>query len=120
MQDADYLALMVEYGVAAMTAMGMYITVASGYLITAYLVGRQLSALQTAIITVLFTWFALFMALGTGGYFSRSVYFYESLLVKPPGIAMNFWIIFVAVGFELLGIIACLKFMWDVRHPKTE
>ena len=120
MQDADYLALMVEFNVAAMTAMGMYITVASGYLIAAYLIGRQLSALQAAIITVLFTWFALFMAIGTIGYFSRAAYFYESLLVKPPGIAMNFWIIYVAVGFELLGIIACLKFMWDIRHPKTE
>ena len=108
MQDADYFALMAEFNVAAMTAMGMYITVSSGYLIAAYFIGRQLSALQAAIITVLFTWFALFMALATGGYLSRAEYFYESLLVKPPGIAMNFWIIFsgsVHSNFPLLTIL---------------
>ena len=120
MQDLEYFALMVEFNVAAMTAMGMYITVASGYLIAAYLIGRQLTSLQAAIITGLFTWFALFMTLGTVGYFSRAKYFYESLESAPPGVAMNSTIILVAVGFELFGIVACLKFMWDVRHPKAE
>lgn len=120
MQDLGYFELMVEFNVAAMTAMGMYITVATGYLIAAYLIGRQLTTLQAAIVTVLFAWFSLFMTLGTIGYLSRAAYFYGLLEVAPPGLAMNSTIIFIASGFEFLGIGACLKFMWDVRHPKTE
>jgi hypothetical protein len=120
MPDSEYFALMVEYNIAAMTAMGMYITVASGYLIAAFLIGRQLTTLQAAIITVMFSWFAAFMAMGTAGYFDRAKYFYDSLEVQPPGLAMNSAIIIVAVSFELLGILVCLKFMWDIRHPKKE
>lgn len=116
--DIDYYNLMVEFNVAAMTAMGMYLTTATGYLVTAYLVGRQLTSIQAIIITGLFLWFNLFMAFGTLGYFSRAAYFYSMLQTPPPGIQMNSVIIFVAVGFQLFGIIACLKFMWDVRHPK--
>jgi hypothetical protein len=118
--DTEYYQLMIEYNVAAMTAMGMYLTAASGYLVVAYLIGRQLTGLQTAIITCLFLWFNLFMAYGTYGYFSRAAYFYSLLEVPPPGVQMNALIIVTAVSLELVGIIACLKFMWDVRHPKKE
>jgi len=120
MQDLDYFALMVEFNVAGMTAMGMYLTVTSGYLIAAYFVGRQLTSLQAAIITGLFTWYTLHMTIGTFAYFGRAKYFYDSLEVAPPGLGMNSTLIFSAFGFELFGIIACLKFMWDVRHPKAE
>ena len=120
MQDLDYFALMVDFNVAAMTAMGMFLTATSGYLIAAYFIGRQLTSLQAAIITGLFTWFALQMAFSTFAYLERAKYFLDSLEVAPPGIGINSTIIFFAIGFEIFGIIACLKFMWDVRHPKTE
>ena len=119
MTDAELFNLIAEFNIAGMTAMALYLTAASGYLLVSYLVGANLTRLQLVVITGLFLWFSLFLTYGTVGYFGRALYFFEQLQVKPPGIGMNYWVLVLSAGFEFFGVFACLKFMWDVRHPKT-
>jgi hypothetical protein len=119
--DMGILELVVEFNVAGMTAMALYLTVVSGYLLMAYIIGRSLTTLQCAIVTGLFLWFALFVTIGTAGYFGRAFQL-TGLFDEftPAGLTMASWVIWGSSGLEFVGIMASLKFMWDIRHPKTE
>lgn len=107
-----------------LTAVGLYITVCSGYLIAAYLVGGSLTKLQTAIVSTLFTFVAALMTYASWGWLTRTFGYLEALKsVGDSGLggasghpAANT----ILTTIMALGIIACLKFMWDIRHPKTE
>jgi hypothetical protein len=100
----------------ASNAMALYVTVTSGYLLVAYLVGKDLTRLQAAIISVLYVVFSAFNTFAVVSYFQVAYYYghtYGTGLVPSwPPYGMGTLFIF--------GILACLKFMWDVRHPKTE
>jgi hypothetical protein len=119
--DMGLLELVAEFNVAGMTAMTLYLTAVSGYLFVAYMIGNKLTRLQCAIITGLFLWFSVFVVIGTAGYFSRAVQLrglYNEF--TPSGMTMDTWVVWSSSGLELVGLLAALKFMWDVRHPKTE
>lgn len=100
----------------AQSAMGLYLTVISGYLLVAYFLGSELTRLQTVIITVLFVFFGTANTFAIVSYFESAAYFGHTYgagrapLWAGPGIAVTFG------G----GILAALKFMWDVRQPKGE
>jgi hypothetical protein len=85
-----------------------------GYLVVAYLEGKKLRKSQAAIITGLFVlWsllntFAAFLATDSAVYFSHT-YRADRLPAWSP----------VAVfALQVLGTVAALKFMWDVRHAR--
>lgn len=101
---------------AAGSAMSLYLTVISGYLLVAYIAGKELTFLQTTIITVLFGFFAGLNTIATMSYMESAHYFGSTYGAgRSPAWAAP------AVGTVLfLGILAALKFMWDVRHPKTK
>ncbi len=61
----------------------------------------------------------VFAVFGTG---TRFVYAVNAVRIKDPGYPL-----FAEMGFfaamatiSALGIFACFKFMWDVRHPNVE
>jgi len=119
--DMGLLELVAEFNVAGMTAMTLYLTAMSGYLLVAYMVGAKLTRPQCAIITGLFLWFTIFVFLGTAGYFGRAAQLsglYSEFI--PSGMTMDTWVVWWSGGLELVGILAALKFMWDVRHPRME
>lgn len=118
--DMGLLELVAEFNVAGMTAMTLYLTAMSGYLLVAYMIGNKLTRLQCVIVTGLFLWFSVFVTLGTAGYFGRA-YQLSGLFseFKPSGMVMDTWVLWASSGLELVGIFAALKFMWDVRHPKV-
>ncbi len=95
-------------------AMGLYLTVISGYLLVAYLVGKNLTFLQTMIITTLFIFFAGLNTIATISYLNNAHFFGSTYGAgRMPGWAAS------VVGICLFsGILAAVKFMWDVRHPK--
>ena len=118
--DIGIYDLIIQFNLAGMTAMALYLTAVSGYLLMAYMIGRNLTTLQCSIITGLFLWFTLFITIGTAGYFGRAIQLIDLLEFAPSGIKLAPWVIWGSSGFEFVGIFASLKFMWDVRHPKTE
>ena len=108
--------LVTELFSGAASAMSLYLTVTSGYLLVAYLVGKELTLPQTAIITTLFIFFTSANTVATVSYMSNAYYYGHTYgNGRAP-----FWEA-PATGMILsLGILASIKFMWDVRHPKTE
>lgn len=100
----------------ATTATSLYFTAVSGYLLVAFFKGKDLGRLQAAIITVIFVFFTATTSLEAVGLFQNAVYFGNTYgLGRTPQ-----WAAIPAAVIQPFGILASLKFMWDVRHPKTE
>ncbi len=98
------------------SAMSIYVTITSGYLLVAYLAGKDLTRLQAVFISVLYVTFATFNTFAVVSYFQSAFHFghtYGAGLVP-------YWPVYGLGTLFPLGILACLKFMWDVRHPKAE
>ena len=103
----------------------MYLTVSSGYLIVAYLAGAQLTRSQTLFVSALFFIFASYAVWGVAKYWAAG---YDALLALEEldadmMVELNYLEVnpvVIALTMGVLGIVGSLKFMWDVRHPKTE
>ena len=99
----------------ALTAMSLYVTGVSGYLLVAYLIGSKLTTVQVAIFTVLFLVFSGFMTYGAFGFFENAHLFsreYGRAYARP-------WAGDMALITQIGGIWASIYFMWIVRHPKN-
>ena len=108
--------LVTELMSGAGNAMSLYLTVVSGYLLVAYLAGKELTSLQTFIITTLFIFMASSNTLAAIGYFQNAYHFGNTFGAgRVPG-----WGGPVVGTIQSFGILASVKFMWDVRHPKIE
>jgi hypothetical protein len=93
-----------------------YFSVFTAYLVTAYVVGSDMTRYQVVAVTGLFLVMQLFLTWGVWVFFNTARE-YRSLAGEytvpiPPG---N-----VALFLLSIGVIAGLKFMWDVKHPKAE
>ena len=105
-------------------ALMLYLTVSSGYLIVAYLAGAQLTRSQTLFVSALFLVFAFYALWGVAQYWASGDE--ARLALEELGadmIELNYLglnPVVIALPMGVLGILGSLKFMWDVRHPKTE
>ena len=122
MTEYELLDLLTATSLASLESFGYYLTILASYLVASYLAGRQLTTTQAATVSFLFVCGALSTAYSSFNYMARAVELVDSLELLYTNrtygaqpFARN-----VLVGLQILGIIACLKFMWDVRHPKTE
>ena len=122
MTEYELVDVLISYNTAAMSALALYLTTVSGYLIVAYLVGKSLAASQTVIVSVLFIVSALFYGYGAVGYLRRALLMVDELRTMNPGeyYGVTPWLVFLIAGLCFAGILASLRFMWDIRHPKTE
>jgi hypothetical protein len=104
------------FGLGSSTLMG-YFSVLTAYFISAYVVGSNLSRQQVIAITGLYLTMQIFMTWGAVGYFAgaRALVDLSELAGQRPPIKPHIFILPLLV----LGIFSGLKFMWDVRHPKT-
>jgi hypothetical protein len=109
----------------------MFITLLFGYLVVAYLAGKNLSKTQVSIFTTLYCMSALgSMSIMTGNYTGMaSMWEYTDTLIQELGIeriapvgdaliSEGFIIGTMIINFG--SVMASLFFMWTVRHPKTE
>jgi len=108
--------IVVEQLGGANGAMTLYLTVTSGYLLVAYLAGKELTRLQAAIITCLYMGFTATNTLAVISFFNAAIHYGHTYGTGR----MPLWPPYIVGTMFFLGILACLKFMWDVRHPKTE
>lgn len=122
MSLAELVESATSYFEIAVNILGLYLTATSGYLIVAYLVGSKLTRSQMTIISTLFAVIATLSAYGATSWIRRAVYFTNQTRAADPAIPIPpNQFVWVVVGIVLLGgIIACLKFMYDVRHPNTD
>lgn len=110
-ETAELTFSLVGYG---MTAMALYFTVVSGYLIVAYMVGEQLSRSQMVIVSSLFVVFALSLVFGSYSFFSQA-----NNVGNVTNSSIEYWLAPVIGISELAGIIAAFKFMFDIRKKMS-
>ena len=105
-----FMNVMVVFG-HALTALAIYLTIVSGYLVVAYAVGRDLDRFQVLFINAIFFIFATILAI-----FS-SLLFYSAFSLGPREGAPNhfFYGLYLFFGCEILAIIGAIKFMQDIR-----
>lgn len=107
----EQLQTIISLSVGALTAIGIYLTIVSGYLIVAYLVGSKLSRPQVIVISILFLLFSLYLALSAYNFIYATHRYSNS--VNIPSYAASAW---AMLAILVAGIIASLWFMWDTRQ----
>ena len=98
----------------AMTAMTLYFTVVSGYLIIAYMVGEQLSKSQMFIVSSLFGVFAFILVFASYSFFAEA-----SNVGNRTSSSINYWLPSVIGIAEFAGVIAAFRFMFDIRKKSS-
>jgi hypothetical protein len=101
---------------------GLIITLISGYLIAAYIVGANMTHSQSVIINILYLGFASFLVLSYFAFSQRAseleAIAYEMSTQRSLGPREELaYAVGIFMGFCVL---ASLKFMWDIRHPQPE
>ncbi len=111
---ASYLSLL-------QTWIATYFTVLTAYLITAYVAGINLTRSQVSIINVGFMVLGGLCSLGATGTAARFLEFTRQVAeLNPQRIYLASDPMSWAVSAVLFGgLLAALKFMWDIRHPKA-
>jgi hypothetical protein len=104
------------------TAMALYMSILSGYLIIAYLVGSKLSRLQAGIVSTLFLVASSFCTLVLTIWWQRALEFaLEAKALNPDRMVNNSQFgVYVTGSIFCLGIFAALYFMWDMRRQKAK
>lgn len=110
------------YVSTALEAISIYLTIVSAYLIAAFMAGDRLTKSQVVIVSTLFVAGSLLFTYSSVGLLIRQAHFASKLALLESGTPLPGTApIAVIIGtIQFGGIIACLKFMWDVRHPKPE
>ena len=101
----------------ALTSWGLYFSAISGYLVVAYLVGQKLTRSQLIIISALFVAIALVMAFTGFSLTERAIQLEVELEGERDALDSASYFMLVA---QILGVVAALKFMIDVRKPEIE
>jgi hypothetical protein len=98
------------------------ITLMSGYIVAAYLVGSQLDRPQVVIVNTLYVLLSTFLLISTYNLSIRAtemaaiaIEMSDKRILTP-----QLWIPMGMISIFSFCLVASLKFMWDVRHPKTE
>ena len=109
------------FGVAA-DLLAIYLTVTSGYLIVAFLVGERLTRPQVGLISLLYILVSSFTSYTFYAMSMRAMYYNSKQIPIDPDVPIYGSTAFVTSFsvFLALGIIASLKFMWDVRRHKVK
>ena len=106
----------------SISLMGLVITLISGYLIAAYAAGGGMTRSQALIINILYVGFASFLILSMVAFvqganeFSTLAFEMSTQRTSPPPTELAY----AVSSFASFCVLASLKFMWDIRHPKTE
>lgn len=120
----EMLDLAAMHSSAAIDDLNRALALGSAYLIVAYRAGRELTTLQVSIINVGFLVFCgqaligIYTEVEMAADFKTAAYGNEAL---PPGVLSNVEVFHTVMGtVAIFSLIACLIFMWSVRHPKPE
>jgi hypothetical protein len=101
---------------------GLVITLISGYLIAAYIAGANMTHSQSVIVNILYLGFASFLVLSFFA-FSQSAIELDTIaheISTQRSIEPREELAYTVGIFMGFCVLASLKFMWDIRHPRSE
>jgi hypothetical protein len=122
MTEAEALELVAMYTANAHTSFTMYISFTFAYLATAFFVGSRLTNYQAMAASGLYfiSATAVVMALIANiQVWAEVAASTATLLDRLPLMNAMLWISYLSI-ITSIGILACLYFMWDVRHREAE
>ena len=121
MTEYELQDLLTATSLAAMDVFAYYLTILASYLVATHHVGGRLSTLQAISISVLFVFGSYTTAYTSFSHMARAVELADSLELLHPDrmYGAQPFAQKALFGLQFLGIIVCLIFMWQVRHPKT-
>jgi hypothetical protein len=123
MTESELIEAITSYFDIAVAALTLYVTICSGYLLVAYMAGGNLTNSQALIVSTLYCFVAGVTANAFRTWSQRSFDYLalqESSGLSSISLGTSPMLASVLTAIMFAGVVACLKFMWDVRHPKTE
>ena len=105
----------------AISNFAVMLSIVSGYLITAYLIGAKLTRSQITILTTMFLFVMGFLAWSMSAYAYWGSFFAELGRNEATGANLfrpSAWTIGAIALLNLFTTAMCLLFMWNVRHSK--
>ncbi len=128
MTEAEFVELVQNAVSNGMTSFTIWLSIVSAYLIAAYAAGRNLTAVQTFIISVLYIVCSSIFAIVTFVFFTRVAKMVQTKAeMFPTGVwsvpydaPVSQYILLGLVFIMVGGIVVSLYFMWSIRHPKKE
>ena len=122
MTEQELAELISDYSSQGGAFFGLWITIVTGYLIAAYLAGDRLNRSQVFILNTFYVWVSSLVRVGFYGSFNTQAHYTRELKqMVPDSPQMMTWNLGFAVTIAtVLGVLATLKFLWDIRHPKIE
>jgi hypothetical protein len=122
MTEYELADLLASFSGDTLVYIPLFISILSGYLVVAWLVGNRLTRAQVVLINALYI--AVLLLLGASWAKRVSValsYQRELIAMNPRRVeVMGDWLIPIVTLIAIAFLIGSLKFMWDIRHPKTE
>lgn len=111
-----------NYGTQGMTVFTVWVSVVAGYLVVAYLAGSKLDRNQVLILNTLYIMVSLLIIFGIWGSFKVQAFYAIQIRDSYPASPhiMNYYVAFGIATGTLLGTLASLKFMRDVRCKETQ
>ena len=122
MTEYEYAELIATYSANVGSFMAIYLTLISGYLITAFVAGARLSRIQTAILSFGFIVATFLTTWGTFGAGMTQVHYTQKLLTlaaDSPQLNRG-WVMQLVLILMAGGTLASLFFMWNVRRRAAE
>ena len=125
MSEYEYMDLFFTLVERAEAAGLAFLTVTSGYLIVAYLVGDKLTRAQVVLVSALFFFYATAQILAQISQINSILHIDHIMYESFPKSPMQRSSSAARLGFvwpvlEFLAVCACLHFMWSIRHPKID
>jgi hypothetical protein len=122
MTEYELADLLASFSGDTLVYIPMVISVVSGYLVVAWLVGNRLSRSQVSLVNVLYVSFMLLLGFSWAKRVSVALSYQDELIAKNPNRVevQGDWLVVVVFVMTSIVLIATLKFMWDIRHPKSE
>ena len=103
------------------SAFAVLLSVVFAYIVSAYLVGAKLTRMQVRMLTFVFVIVAMLTGWSMAGYADGGTSL--NRLAFPDSVGRFFapknWIAPLIIGINMVIVLVALKFMWDIRHPKT-
>ena len=118
MTALDYITIYWEAQSAGISAVALYISILSGYLVVFYFAGVKLSTMQSVFITMLFVVFSVVPTWAAYEYFSAAMEAASAMENKFLFHSININPAMILVPLMVAGIAGCLNFAWDTRKPK--
>jgi hypothetical protein len=118
MSSQDYITIYWEAQSAGISAVALYISILSGYLLAFYIAGAKLSSLQAIFITTLFVVFSAVPVWAAYEYWSSAMEAASAMEEEFLFTRVNINPAVFLVPLMVAGIVGCLNFAWDTRKPK--